>query len=124
MIVLKDGTRMFPRRGKAPEPDEGYEAKATDPYVHLLILEPCDNREFVDPECEGCGNSTTMHCRAMPNTQEWLNYEHKIIDRLVCKNCPIENQQQEPLLNVTVVESPHQKKETGSLIEVSKDQTS
>lgn len=93
-VKLKDGTLLYPVRGKAPEPIEGYEVDPHDPFVHRLILKPCEDREYLEPDCTSCSESTTMHCKKMENDETWKPYDHKQINRMDCKNCPFEDQPQ------------------------------
>jgi hypothetical protein len=89
MIKLKCGSICHPKRGKAPEPIEGYEHSKTNPFVHVPILYPCQERNFEEPDCKGCGqNAIRMSCNERPETKAYKNRKLRIITRLECFECP------------------------------------
>ena len=105
-MKLKDGTIVHPVRGKAPEPIEGYGADPLNPFIHRLTLRECEHREYLEPDCNNCGKSATMHCQQMENDETWKPFEHKQISRMDCKNCPFEEQPQSSS-PVSVEEEPN-----------------
>ena len=75
--TIQDGYMLAPRRGPAPEPPEGYEVAAGDPYIFLPKLPLCGNRakKYIKRSC--CGNIERMFC------EEKNDYT----TRLKCREC-------------------------------------
>lgn len=88
MIKLKCGTMCFPKRGKAPEPIEGYEQTANK-FVHVPIINPCESRIIEEANCVGCNaEAPKLFCKDMKETKAYLNRDYKQITRLECMECP------------------------------------
>ncbi len=92
MIKLKCGTICHPKRGTAPEPQEGYEYAEKSKFIHVPILLPCEDRLFKDPECKNCGEAVTkMFCQQKPETKKFLKRDYKTITRMDCMLCTTRN---------------------------------
>lgn len=88
MIKLKCGTMCFPKRGKAPEPVEGYE-QTVNKFVHVPTIYPCEARITETPSCKGCNAEVDkLFCKDKKETKAYLKNEFKQITRLECMECP------------------------------------
>lgn len=76
---LSNGTRIFPRRGKPPLPEEGYEVDRGDPYIHLPKMPKCKYRVTKQPDSDCCGQSPRLYCE----------YFEKLIVRSTCVKCSL-----------------------------------
>lgn len=74
---LPNGTRIFPKRGKPPQPGPGYEAERGDPFVHVPKLLPCVHRGRKDPKSDCCGQSPRIFCKVVGRT----------VVRSICVRC-------------------------------------
>ena len=78
---LPNGYLMAPQRGIPPEPPEGYERAAGEPFMFLPILPECSYREMRAIHRECCGTVTKILC----------NDRNEFVTRLDCKECPVPN---------------------------------
>lgn len=81
MRVAEDGSIIYPQRGKAPEPPEGYEVDPKNQYRHILKIADCPHRQNVITDTSCCKNWETLACTKY-NTRT---------DRLNCRNCMYHN---------------------------------
>jgi hypothetical protein len=73
--VLRDGTLIWPHRGKPPAPAEGYEI-GSDPFVHLVKIQPCFHRHE-RRQTSSCCDYVGVYCAA----------KDKTVNRADCSNC-------------------------------------
>ena len=80
MIILKNGTIVFPKRGKPPtETIAGYEQDPKDPYVYYPLFVECDQRTCVQI-LKPCGKFRLAHMCKVLDREVSVNF---------CDDCPV-----------------------------------